>query len=209
MRKNRRPWWLVVNKSARLVTTIQEEANPGERVFIIRGEPLIQSLAWLIWGPGGALAMICVLTWLAISLNAREQAGSVRILFIMAYLSLPVLIWGILGLVFRCLSQKHLQAERQAEVRESVIRLSFWQGELGYKTANNPMEKRIAFNTIQGVRVAPPVGGRDVRVLRLLLETDAGPVILLDEGLGTPAQKNDLAQEIRQTIENYANRQNN
>ena len=36
--------------------------------------------------------------------------------------------------------------------------------------------------------------------MRLLLETDDGPIVLLNEKLGTLSQKNDLAQEIEQTI---------
>ena len=73
MNNYQRPWWLVVNKSAGLATTIQEEAYPGERIFIIRGKPLVQGLAWLTWGPGGALLAVVILAWLAIAFKVNVQ----------------------------------------------------------------------------------------------------------------------------------------
>ena len=56
MSSYQRPWWLIVNKPAGLITTVKEETDSGERVFIIRGEPLVQGLVWLTWGPTTALA---------------------------------------------------------------------------------------------------------------------------------------------------------
>ncbi len=82
MSKYQRPWWLLVNKSAGLITTIQEETGLNERVFIVRGEPMVRGLAWLIWGPAGALLVITILTGLAVGLNVREQGGLTRMLFV-------------------------------------------------------------------------------------------------------------------------------
>ena len=67
MAQYQRPWWLIVNKTDKLTTIIREEAHLGERIFVIRGEPLVQGLAWLIWGPGAALLVVGALIWLAIS----------------------------------------------------------------------------------------------------------------------------------------------
>ena len=74
MSNYRRPWWLVVNKPAGLVTTVQEESSPGERIFIIRGEPLVQGLVWLTWGPVGALLVILILI---ISFNFTFNSSAV------------------------------------------------------------------------------------------------------------------------------------
>ena len=66
MTRYQRPWWLIVNRSGGLKTTVQEETHPGERIFVVRGEPLIQGLAWLIWGPVAALVVVGILVWLAV-----------------------------------------------------------------------------------------------------------------------------------------------
>jgi len=202
MTQYQRPWWLIVNKTNSLTTTVQEEAHPGERIFVIRGEPLVQGLAWLIWGPVAALLTVGVLIWLAISLDIRAQSGAVRALLILALLILPALAWSVAGLALHLFSQKHLQAERQAGLQECFIRLNKKQLALFYQTTVHPSEERIPYTEIQQVRVAPAIGSQDIKEMRLLLETDDGPIVLLNEKLGTLPQKNDLAQEIEQTLTN-------
>ena len=108
MSKYQRPWWLLVNKPAGLITTIREDSGPNERVFMIKGEPLVQGLAWLTWGPVAALLVIVVLTGLAINLNIRDQAGSTRFLFVAAFLLLPALAWGLVTVLASKLSAKYL-----------------------------------------------------------------------------------------------------
>ena len=203
MAQYQRPWWLIVNKTDSLTTTIQEEAHPGERTFVIRGEPFVQGLAWLIWGPVAALLVVGMLIWLAISLDIT-QSGAVRALVILALLILPALAWGVVGLVLHLLSQKHLHAERQAGLQECFIRLNQKQAALFYQTTTHPTEEEILYMQIQQVRVAPAIGRQDIKEMRLLLETDDGPIVLLNEKLGTLTQKNDLAQEIEQAVTNSA-----
>ncbi len=204
MTQYQRPWWLIVNKTDRLITTVQEEAHPGERIFVIRGEPSVQGLAWLIWGPVAALLVVGVLIWLAISLDISAQSGAVRALVILGLLILPALAWGVVGLVLHILSQKHLQAERQADLQECFIRLDQKQAALFYQTTVHPTEEKIPYREIQQVRIAPTIGSQDIKEMRLLLETENGPIVLLNEKLGTLSQKNDLAQEIEQTVTNSA-----
>jgi hypothetical protein len=200
MKAYRRPWWLVVNKPAGLVTTVREEFNLGDQIFIIRGEPFVQGLAWLTWGPVGALLAVLILTWLAITLDVKEQAGTIRALFIIAFLGLPALAWGGVALALNRLSEKHLQAERQAEAEECVIRLNQKQRELFYQTTTSLTEKKVAYDHIRQARLAHPIGQRDAKVLRLILETDEGTVVLLSETLGTHAQKTDLAHKLQAAL---------
>jgi hypothetical protein len=200
MNAYRRPWWLVVNKPAGLVTTVQEEFEPGEQIFIIRGEPLVQGLAWLTWGPVGALLAVLILTWLAITLNVKEQPGTIRALFIIAFLGLPALAWAGLALTLNRLSQRYLQAERQAEAEECVIRLNQKQRELLYQTGAFPTEKKVAYEHIRQARVAHPIGERGAKAQRLILETEEETVVLLSETLGTHAQKTDLAHRIQHLV---------
>ncbi len=87
----KRPWWLIVNKAGGLITTVQEESSPGERIFIIRGEPLVQGLAWLTWGPVAALLAVVILAGLAINFDVKDQSGAMRALFGAAFLILPAL----------------------------------------------------------------------------------------------------------------------
>lgn len=199
-----RPWWLVVNKSANLITTVREEVRPGERLFIIRGEPLVQGLGWLIWGPAGALGVILLLAGLAVAFEINQQNWGLKALFIVAFLGLPALAWGVAaGLVTR-LSARHLQAERQAETQECIIRLNQPQRELSYRSTAQPNEVKLTFEEIRQAKVAHPIGGRDTQTVQLMLETSQGPLILLNEALGSLNQKMDLAQEIQQALRDYA-----
>lgn len=204
MSEYRRPWWLPMAKAAGLVTTVQEEAKPGEQTFVIRGEPLVQGLAWLIWGPVAALLTVLSLTWLAITLNIREQAGTMQVLFIGIFLIIPAVAWAGIILMMTHLSKKHVQAVRQAEAQSCTIYLRQHTGELLYQTSNPPTERKVAYNNIQQAKVAYPIGERGGTKTLLTLTTDEGPLILLNENLGTPTQKSDLAQKIQYAIETYA-----
>jgi hypothetical protein len=206
MSSYQRPWWLVVNKPAGLVTTVKEEMRPGERVYLIRGEPLVQGLAWLTWGPAAALVVVLLLAGLALGLNVKEQTAAVRGLAIVAFLGLPALTWGVASVIVTRLSSKHLQAERQAEAQECLIRLNQNQGELRYRTTAHTEDKRLDYADIHQARVAPSVGSPNSQAVRLTLETTAGPVILLDETLGTQVQKIDLAYEIQQALRDYSDK---
>lgn len=199
----RRPWWLLVNKSDQLITTVQEETRPGERVFTLRGEPLVQSLGWLTWGPAGALLVIVVLVGLAVGLRLSEQGWLLKALFIGAFLALPALAWGGVALVVTRLAQKHVQAERQAEVQTCRIGLNQRRAELFYQLNAHPQVETVSYATIRQAKVTHPIGGRSHQALLLTLETEHGPVILLNEGLGTSAQKMDLAHEIQQALKDY------
>jgi hypothetical protein len=200
----RRPWWLIVNKPQGLITTIREEPSPGERVFVIRGEPVVQGLAWLTWGPVAALLAVVVVAVLAISFEVREQSGVVRALFIAAFLALPALGWGIITLIFSRLSEKHLQRERDALAQECVIRFNQEQGQLFYRTTQYPDEKKLDYAEIRQVRVAYPLGAKQNMVPRLIVETEDGPLILLGEALGSQSQKVDLANEMQMMLKRYA-----
>lgn len=196
MSQYRRPWWLLVNKPAGLVTTIHEDATPEERVFVVRGEPLVQGLAWLIWGPVAALVVVALLTGLAISLNIQEQSGGTRFLFVAAFLALPALAWGAATLAMSRLSAKHLQAEQEAEVKVCTIRLNNARRQFIYQTPGAPAEISVDYDQIRGIRATPAIGVRDGTLMQLTLYTDAGKFILMDEAFGTSAQKVDLANEI-------------
>lgn len=200
----RRPWWLLVNKTTGLITIVREESSPGERGFIIRGEPIVRGMAWLIWGPVGALIVIGILTGLAIGYNVNQQSLLVRVLFIGAFLWIPAMTWGILTIIANRLSAKHLESERQAEAQECRIRLSYERGELFYQTTTSPETTEIlAREQIRQVKVSPAIGLRDGKSLRLSLDTTKGPIVLLNEELGTQAQKADLAREIQQFLDDH------
>ncbi len=203
MPPHRRPWWLVVNKSARLLTTVHEEARPGERVFVIRGEPLVQGLGWLIWGPVGALAVILGLVGLTLAFEINQQGWVVKAVVIGAFLALPAAAWAGAAALVNGWSARHVQAERQAETQQCMIRLDQQRRELSYATTAQPGEVRLAFEQIRQAKVAYPIGGRDSQAVQLVLETGQGPLVVLNEALGTLNQKMDLAQEIQQALHNY------
>jgi hypothetical protein len=200
MTQYQRPWWLIVNKTNSLTTTVQEEAHPGERIFVVRGEPLVQGLAWLVWGPIAALFVVGVLVLLVISLDVRAQSGAIRGLVIIILLILPAVAWGIVALILQLLSRKHLQTERETNSQSCIVKLNRIQQSLSYQTTNHPTEETVPYTQIQQVKVAPEIGGQDIKKMRLLLETDEGPIVLLNTKLGTLSQKNDLAKIIEQAV---------
>jgi hypothetical protein len=204
----RRPWWLIVNKSAQLITTVQEETRPGERTFTIRGEPLVQGLGWLTWGPAGALLVILILAGLAVGLGISERGWGVKAIFIVAFLALPALTWGAVALLLTRLSAKFVQAERQAEAQSCLIRLDQRHGKLFYQAPAQLHGETLAYQEIRQAKVTHPIGGRDRQALLLTLETERGPIILLNEHLGTQNQKMDLAHEIQQALQAYAANKN-
>lgn len=197
----RRPWWLVVNKSAKLLTTVREEVRPGERVFVIHGEPLVQGLGWLIWGPAGALVVILGLAGVAVAFEINQQGWGVKALLIVAFLALPAVVWAGVALLVNRWSARHVQAERQLETQECVIRLDQQRRELSFCTTAQPTEIKLPYEQIRQAKVAHPIGGRDGMTVQLMLETLQGPLIVLNEALGTLNQKMDLAQEIQQALQ--------
>ena len=198
-----RPWWLLVTKSAELVTTIEEETQPGEHVFIIRGAPVVQGLAWLTWGPVGALVGVVLLTTLAILFDLREQTALMKVLFIGAFLLVPALIWVGLTLLVTLRSQKYLQVVREAETQICTICLRQNEGQIRVKRPTSLTDQTIAYADIQQAKVTYPIGEQEGKKTRLTLNTEAGPIILLNETLGTQTQKIDLAQKIQQMVDAY------
>jgi hypothetical protein len=203
MGEYRRPWWLVVNKPAGLVTKIHEESVPGERIFIIRGEPLVQGLAWLTWGPVAALIAVTVMTTLAISLEVRAQSGIVQALIVAGFLILPALAWAGTAVILSRLSARHLQAERQSGLQECIIRLNHATGEFVFQSIPLAPEKKLVYKDIHQVRLTSLTEHPHNQATRLTLETNAGPVVLLNEALGTQTQKADLADEIQHALNSY------
>lgn len=94
MSQARRPWWLWASKSDKLLSTVKEERTPVGPVYIVRGEPILQSLTWLIWGPVSALIVIIILTGLAIVFKVNEQSLLIKAIFVLAFLGLPAVAWG-------------------------------------------------------------------------------------------------------------------
>jgi hypothetical protein len=164
---------------------------------------MVQGLAWLTWGPIAALLVVLLLTGLAVGLNIREEAGPIQAVFIAAFLGLPALAWGITTIIVTRLAAKHIRAEREASSQKCLIRLDQKRGELGYQTTALSTEKKQAYSAIRRVRVTPAIGARDRQSLRLTLETGDSSIVLLNEELGTQAQKSDLAREIEAALRNY------
>ena len=204
MSNYQRPWWLLVNKPPGLITTVQEENQPGERVFVIHGEPLVQGLAWLTWGPVSAVLVVLLLAGLALALNVREQPAFVRGATVVAFLGLPALAWVGTTLLLNRLSRKHLQSERQADTRECVIRLCQEKEELCFQSSNESEEQTLPYGKIYQVKVTRPIGEQVGKNVRLTLNTADGPITLLDETLGTRIQKVDLVNQIQKAVQSDA-----
>lgn len=196
MKRDNHPWWLFITQHESWIATVEERARPEERIFIIRAKPAAQSLAWLIWGPVTAVVMVALLVGLAIGLDVRHQPGWMgRTVFIAALLVLPALAWLGTVLLMNRLSARYLQTKAQ----EYLIQLDQKKGLLIYR---NPTEQKIAYADIEGVRTTHPIGEKGPS-LRLTLDTKKGPVTLLDETIGVPVQKRELAREIQATLKAY------
>jgi hypothetical protein len=195
-----RPWWLVVNRPQGLVTTVREEGKPDERIFTVRGEPLVQGLAWLTWGPVAALVVVLFLAGLAIALDVKNQPQTIRGVVVIAFLLLPAFAWLAVSLLLARLSRKHLRAERQKSCQECIIRLNQKEKKLFLEGTEFPQPRQVPYEEIHQARVRHPIGKRDGQLMQLALETDEGSVVLLNESLGTKAQKVDLATEIEKAV---------
>lgn len=204
MSQPRRPWWLWASKSDKLLSTVKEERTPVGPLYIIRGEPILQSLTWLIWGPVSALIVIIILTGLAIVFKVNEQSLLIKAMFVLAFLGLPAVAWGGTIVLVNRLSNKYLQNEREADAQECRIQLDTRQNRLCYRKNTTSSELTLPFSQIQQVKVTEPIGGRSSNAVCLALDTDQGKFILLDEHLGTETQKYDLAREIQTSIKSYA-----
>ena len=207
MSSYQRPWWLLVNKPAGLVSTVREQSRDGERSFLIHGEPLLQGLVWLTWGPAAAVVVVLLLAGLALALSVKEQSNLSRGLFIIAFLALPALAWGGITLLLNQLARKHLQAEVQADTREMVIGLRPNSGELYLRAGREAKEQRVKFGDIRQVKIVQPIGQRSGQNVCLTIETGPGPITILDETLGSHPQKVDLANEIDRALKAYAGKQ--
>jgi hypothetical protein len=119
------------------------------------------------------------------------------------FLGLPALAWMGVTLLLSRLSQRHLEAERQADSRVCVIHLCRDTGELCFRTNNQTEEQRLPYHKIHQAKVTRPIGQRAGQNVRLTLDTADGPVTLLDESLGTQIQKTDLANEIQKAIKTH------
>ena len=198
-----RPWWLLVNKSAGLVTTVQEAHRPGEQTFIVRGEPVVQGLAWLTWGPAGALLGILLMTGAAIAFDISEQSWALKFIFIGAFMVVPALLWGgVAGLTTR-LARPYLDAAREAGRQSCTIHLNQVKGQLSFETNSSSVETMVAYSDIQYAEVTYPVGDRGGKRALLTLQTKQGPLTLLNEALGSQTQKTDLAEKIKVVLEVY------
>jgi hypothetical protein len=204
MSSYQRPWWLLVNRPPGLVTTVQEESRPGERIFIIHGEPLVQGLAWLTWGPMSAVLVVLLLAVLALAFNVKEQSGVVRGAVVAAFIGLPALAWMGTTLLFNRLSRKHVQAECKASSRECLIRLCQDGAELRFRSSDESEEQSLPYGDIHQVKVIRPIGEQAGKNARLTLYTSDGPITLLDGTLGTHLQKVDLANELQKVLQTSA-----
>lgn len=203
----RRPWWLIVNQSTRLVTTVRDESLPGQRTFVITGEPVVQAVTWLTCGPTAALGVIAIITVVAIALNVQTQDALTRAMFIGFFLGLPPLAWGLTVLFANSKSGKYLEAIRHAEAQSCTITLNQQDGLFSYQTSQQSQKVLIPYSQINRVHVTPAIGASDVTKMNLSLETDDSTLVLLPESLGTHNQKADLAQEIDSTIQKYLKKQ--
>lgn len=202
-----RPWWVISIKTEGLVSTVEEQTKPGERRFIIRGQPGVRDLSAVTWGPVAALMTAFLFAALAVALNMPSLPWVIRAPFIFGFLAAPALAWGAVTLWTMRQSTHHIQAERDAHSREYSITLKTERGELVYTTPTHPEAHIvIRFDAIQQAKVSHPIGGRVGHDLRLTLDTVDGPFTLLDETLGTQAQKTDLAHEIQAALDDFASR---
>lgn len=198
-----RPWWLLVNKSAGLVTTVQEAHLPGEQTFIVRGEPVVQGLAWLTWGPAGALLGILLMTGAAIAFDISEQPWGLKFVFIAAFMGVPALLWGaVAGLTTR-LARRYLDEAREAGRQSCTIRLNQPKAQLSFQADSSSVATTVAYGDIQQPEVTYPIGDRGGKRALLTLQTKQGPLTLLNETLGSQTQKTDLAEKIEAVLAAY------
>lgn len=203
MSHHQKPWWLIINTSHHISSTVRDESRPGERIFVVRGEPHVQGLTWLACGPISALIVIGGMVGLAVSYGVREQGILAQIAFIAAFLVLPALAWGVSVVVINKASKKYVQAIKEAGTQECLIRLDQKKGLVSYRLAGASREEQLPYTYIEGVKATPAIGAKSSTAMNLTLQTEDGPIVLLPEALGTQVQKVDLAREIQASLDRF------
>lgn len=203
MSQTERPWWLLVNKSAGLVTSVQEAHTPGEQTFIVQGEPVVQGLAWLTWGPAGALLGILLMTGAAIAFDISERSWLLKFGFITAFMMVPALLWGVVALLTSRLARRYLDIAREAGRQSCTIRLNQPKAQLSFLADTSAVETTVQYADIQQAEVTYPIGDRGGKRALLTLQTKQGPLTLLNETLGSQTQKTDLAEKIEAALAAY------
>jgi hypothetical protein len=198
----------MINKPQGLVTSIADQSRPGTRIFVVRGEPIVQGLAWLTCGPVAALLVIAALTGLAIAANSQTQTVLVRIWFVAGFLALPALAWGITIIVANRLSATYVAAIKQTETETYTITLRQTEGLFRYESSVSEQPIELRYEQIHRVHVTPAIGAKDIKSVNLTLETADSTLVLLNEKLGSHAQKTDLALEIENSLKKYAANKN-
>lgn len=203
MSSYQKPWWLIVSISQQITSTVRDESRLGERVFVVRGEPHVQGVTWLVCGPISALVIIGGMVGLAVALGVKEQGLLMQILFIVAFFALPALAWGVSVVLVNRASKKHVQAIKAARTQECLIRLNQKDGVLSYQLAGASTEEQLAYTYIESVKATPAVGAQSSKAMNLTLQTEDGPIVLLSEVLGSQVQKVDLAHEIQASLNRF------
>ena len=203
MSSYQKPWWLIVSTSQQITSTIRDESRLGERVFVVRGESHVQGLTWLACGPISALVIIGGMVGLAVAFGVKEQGLLTQILFIVAFLALPALAWGVSVVLVNRASKKHVQAIKAAGTQECLIRLNQKDGVLSYQLAGASTEEQLPYTYIQAAKATPAIGAQSSKAMNLTLQTEDGPIVLLPEALGSQVQKVDLAREIQASLDRF------
>ena len=201
MNHYQRPWWVLAMRMPALDTQLREAHQPDEKRFIIEGQPVLRSLAWVTYGPGLAVITVLLLGWLAWTYDIRSQPTNSKMLVVCGMILFPLIAWGVGGSLINRLMAYFLAQEMATGQQQVVITL-----QLLTKTLQFNQSTAIPFAEISGFRLISDAGvyyspeSENHALMNLVMETEQGQVTLLPKTLGSTHQKRQLQSQLAAII---------
>lgn len=198
----KRPWWAIARQLPAFKATLQEEYQATIKKFIVTGEPIILSFAWITYGPLFAVFGVAILTAIAWSVNISEAVLSNRIAFAFAMLAVPAILWVVGGFVSSKLIQRFLDQEIRDKVEQVTVTVDTTDKTICINQAEpiNLADVR-AFKLVSDSGFVYEPEGDSNPLVHLMMETTQGQVTVLERYLGTAHQKQQLISKLEAYIE--------
>lgn len=197
-----RPWWAIAMQLPAFKTTLEENHQNVVKQFVIEGEPVLRSFAWVTYGPLAAVGGVVLMGIVAWAIDISNQPGSSRIAFACGMFAIPALMWLVGGFASNKLMAHFLA--RETEAKKEVVQITVdTQAGVLQQNQNQP----IALADITGFKLVSDSGfdyepEKDSNPLvHLMVETKQGQVNLLRKHLGTAQQKQQIISKLKALIE--------
>ncbi|OQY44209.1 MAG: hypothetical protein B6242_13205 [Anaerolineaceae bacterium 4572_78] len=195
----KRPWWVLAVQMPVLKTTIHEYHR--QQKFVIMGEPIIQSLTWIVYGPLFALSSIVIYTVLAWNFEVNTQSLALRLSASCAFILVPMIAWFVGAFIMSKITEPYINRQIKANIQHVEITIDFTKDILQLNK-----NKAIPLENIADLQLISDRGeiySHDAEynpLLNLIMTTDDEKITILSKELGTRLQKLDLLNKLEKLL---------